>query len=718
MLPLSKDQVKITYDQAMRLMGAGKLDQADKKFRMVLGAVPNNAPVHYQLGRIALMRNDPAGALQHLSDARRLQPSEPAIWQQMAEGLLSLGDATLTARFLSDAKSARLDPKLLIKLQKRLSRTKDSTAPSLGSAPPDEVQKTIQMLQSGKTREAERRARALRVKHPDVAIIALVLANSQAELGKLKEARENYDAAIRLDPNYADAHNTFGRFLVEQGQYDHGIREIRQALKLAPKLPLGYLNLGIGLIRSGQPEPALKALERAISLDDSLLEAHHLYGRQLMTMGRYTEAAESFKRTISRGHRDAIFHARLAQAQTRLNSPQDALASFAKAIHRDPKLAISFGLRALFLQELGRFDEAEQDFRTAIALQPDNGEIYRTFVASYKITPDDPLLARMERLFADPALGDGNRMHLGFALARAMEQIKAYDRIFEFLDPANALVRKTYPYDIKERRVDIDAIKTAFAGTDFATAKPAANASDFAPIFVTGMPRSGTTLVEQILASHSRVDGAGEVAVMTSELLRKMKTDGGVYRPFSEISGGDLRAGADLAETRLRAICPGAERVTDKAIQTYMVMGAVRLVFPRAHIVLVRRDPRDTLLSIYKNMFTEGMHRYAYNQRDLGLYYRMFVEMVEFWREKLPGGFHEIQYEDLIADPEAESRKLLAACDLEWEDQCLDFHKNTRKVSTLSVAQVRQPIYASSMQAWKRHENDIAEMIEALGDAV
>ena len=156
--------------------------------------------------------------------------------------------------------------------------------------------------------------------------------------------------------------------------------------------------------------------------------------------------------------------------------------------------------------------------------------------------------------------------------------------------------------------------------------------------------------------------------------------------------------------------------LSDKSIQTYLVMGLVWCTLPKAKIVVVRRDPRDNLLSVYKNVFPTGGHLYSYDLDDLGQYYRMFVEMIEFWRDMNPGGFHEIWYEDLIANPEEETRKLIAASGLEWEDACLNFHENKRKVNTLSVYQVRQPIYKSSVKAWQRYEKELQPLFDSLGD--
>ncbi len=714
MPPLSSTQIKTLYAEAMKLMSAGRHDAAEAKFHEVLAAAPKRAEAHYQLGRIALARNAPDAALKHLADARRIKPGESAIWQMMAEVLARLNDPARNATFLKEARNAGVPAPLLQTLRNRLDGPPGKAAPA--AAPPGkEVQRAISLLQGGKADKAEALAAALLKKYPGAAVLALILANSQVALGKMAAAEESFRTAIRLAPDYAEAHNTYGRFLVEQGRAKEGAKEISAALKLAPNLPLGLQNLGVALSHLGDLPGAIDTLKRAVEIEPRLAEAQLTLGQTLSRAGRDEDALEVFRSAAAQGHDGPIFLARKGQVQARLGDDDGAMQSLDAAVRKGPKNSLVHSLRAMQLQHMGRFDAAEADFRKAIALEPRNGENYRMLMATTRLQPGDPLIARMEQVYADPSLSGESRMHLAFALARAMEQVKQHDRVFEFLDPANAFWRKRYPYDISTRRAEIDRVKAMFADVDFARLPPVDGATDCAPIFVTGMPRSGTTLVEQILASHSRVEGAGELGSVSGALLRRILGPDAAQAAPDDDFLRDLGFGA---EERLKAACPGAERVVDKAIQTYMFMGLVKRAMPNAHIVLVRRDPRDTLLSIYKNVFAEGTHRYAYNQRDLGLYYRMFEEIVGFWRDKLPGGFYEIQYEDLIDNTQDEVRKLLSFCGLEWEDQCLSFHETRRKVATLSVAQVRQPIYKTSQAAWKRHEADLKEMIAALGDAV
>lgn len=719
MLPLNNSQIQANFNQAVQLIGQRKLDEAENRLRIVLSNMPKSAGAHFHMARIQMMRADAEKAIQHLEIARATKPDGENIWRAYAEVLANLDDADRTEAFLNEAKAARLPAPLMIALQDRLKKQPaPRKGPSIGDASPADIQRGIDLVSQGKAQEAESLARGLRRQHPDVGIIALILANALGMQNKYAEARKEYEAAVRLAPDYPEARNTFGNFLVETGDYEQAEKEFQAALKLRKDMPQALLNSASLLGRMGRYPLAIEYAKRALKVQPDLLDAYMLLNRLYSIVAKEDEAINVLNEALEKGMKNALIHARLGNSYGKQGREQDAMAAFDEAIELDENLSIAYSFRALYLQSLARFEEAEADFRKALALQPEGGEIYRSFFTSHKLKLDDPVILQLEDQIENTRTTDGNKMQMYFAMAKAVEQNKAYDRVFDYLNPANDLVRKLFPYDISTRRKEIDKVKAAFADVDFSQVKPIEGASDFAPIFVTGMPRSGTTLVEQILSSHSRVDGAGENGAFIGNLTAMMNQGTPNYRPLDIIGVDELRGVGEIAEKSLQDACPGAERVVDKAIQTYMAMGVVKMIFPKAHIVLVRRDPRDCLLSIYKNVFPEGTHRYAYNQTDLGKYYRMFVEMVEFWREKLPGGFHEIQYEDLIDSPEEETRKLLEACDLEWEDACLSFHENKRRVATLSVAQVRQPIYKSSQAAWKRHEDDLAEMIEALGDVI
>ncbi|WP_176473828.1 tetratricopeptide repeat-containing sulfotransferase family protein [Actibacterium ureilyticum] len=719
MLPLSHDRLRTLYREAAKLQSAGQLDEAEKRYRLILQTAPRNAEVQFEMAKIEVRRQDYDRALTHLEIARSSKPKEMAIWRQMAEIFGVQKDAAKSKQFLKELRAAGLPAAFYQELEKKLNPTgRAASRVSVGAADPKAIQAAIKSLQAGKPDEAEARVRKLLEQHADLPVLHNILGSALGAQGRLPEARPAFEKALKLQPDYTEARFLYGRLLLQLGEHDAAEQHLRRVLKEMPNHVHALGNLGLALCRKGEAEAGIVALRRSLEKDPKQPEVRLVLGTTLTNSQQADEAVAVLEEALNQGDTRGIVHIRLAQAYVNAGRLDDAKRQFEIAEGKEDGKPVALSAHAMHLQSLGDFAQAERKFREAIALDPRRGETYRTFGASYRFKPDDPLMAQMETLFQDPELNDTSRMHLGFALARAMEQNKEYNRVFTYLRPANDLMAARYPYDIQARAKTIRKLQAAFADTDFTTFQ-VDDTTDYAPIFVTGMPRSGTTLVEQILSSHSTVTGAGEVAYAVGMMSGAMLCeDGETYKPFNTLPADLVRGFGQKIEAHLRALAPDTPRVTDKSIQTYMLMGAIKVAMPKARFVLVRRDPRDLLFSIYKNFFREGTHTYAYDQRMLGLHYRQFLDMVAFWRQKMPGGFHEIQYEELIANPEDQARKLLAACDLEWEDQCLSFHENKREVRTLSLHQVRQPIYTSSMQAWKRYEDDLAELTEALGDAV
>ena len=713
MLPLTPNQIKTTYANALKLQGAGKFDEALSLYSTILKAAPQSAEVHFQIGRIFLQAGRYAQSTQHFGFAASIKPKEPAIWTAYADAIVELGDPDATAAFLKTAKTAGLPAAVLVALQDKVNPKPAKSRTSIGAARKEEIDALIALMTAGRFEQAEEQAKAAQKANPKVALIADILASAQVRLGKTDEAIANFKKAVALDPNYAEARNNYGRLLLELGRVEEAVVEIRKALKLAPGLALAHQNLGAAYLRLDQTDDAIKRLKKAVSLNDKSVESKLLLGKALIREKQYAEATAILSAAAKLDPARGEIFAMLGQAQDGNGEETAALASFDRAIQLSPGVPLPYSCRALLLQKTGKFAEAEASFRQAIALEPEAGENYRVMVASHKVSAGDPLIQQMIAQYENPQATRQNRRNLGFALSKVMEDTKAYDQVFKYLNTANALMREEFPYDIASREKEVADVMEFFKGlTPDQTLVP--GCTDYAPIFVTGMPRSGTTLVEQIISSHSQVSGAGEVGFAAREAYRLIADRRGGLKPFAEVPKADIAALGKSYESFMRQSYPDAPRVTDKSIQTHTYLGLIKMALPQSRMIVVRRDPRDNLLSIYKNMFLEGTHLYSYSLSDLGRYYKLFLKLVAFWQEHFPEWIYVIDYENLIANTEEESRKLIAACGLEWEDQCLDFHKNTRRVDTLSVFQVRQPIYQSSMKAWQRYEDELSELFEAL----
>jgi tetratricopeptide (TPR) repeat protein len=400
-------------------------------------------------------------------------------------------------------------------------------------------------------------------------------------------------------------------------------------------------------------------------------------------------------------------------AHTRLGDSDRVLALFDTQIALAPEALKPKADKALYLQQIGAFEAAETILRDLLKRAPEETELYRMLIGGTKLAASDPLLKQMRRLWKDKRLNDHGRVHLGFALARVAEEQGEIDRVFPYLDAANAAQKRLAPFDAAERTREWEAFAKAQDGADFT---PLNAPLPVSPVFVTGMPRSGTTLVEQIVAAQSTATAGGEMGHALREAVR-------VFGPpeqmplLASLGSEALGRWADRYMTMVRrdtTVRTGT--VTDKSIQSQLIFGLIARGLPGARIIVVQRDPRDVALSIYKNHFAIGRHRYANDLRDIAETIKLFHTQVRFWEDRMPERIARVRYEDLVSDPEPQARALIAAAGLDWEDACLDFHTQKSKVRTLSLAQVRQPIHAGRREAWRRYEAELAPFIDAWGD--
>lgn len=705
--------VKTLYARATEAMGQGRDEEALALYAGIVGENANIPEVHFQIARIFLRNHQLARALTHIRAAVTLKPGVGDIWKVYADVVRTLSDPKEQAAFRAALRKAPLEKRDKGTLSTAVEFTGKSRA-SLGGTAPEVFERMVSALTGGEAAEAERLAVAEAARNPKSAAVHTVLSAARLAQGNESGAETAILTALTLDPSYAEAHSTHARVLKAGKRVAECLHACNHALRLAPGMAVALRLRGECYRDLGFPDEARTDFETLVTLEPANAETHQLLARFLYDERLYPDAAAVARKALKRGLKTFGLHHVLAQSLSEMARPAEALSELEAARRLMPDSALATVRIGELKQTLGRFEEAERDFQSAMALDPSWGEVYRVYLASKKLDPADPLIGEMQRRFEDPEIPAKSRAQFGFALAKVMEDQKRWGEVFRYLDPANALMREEYPYKIGRRFDHVDRFITSCRTADWTDGTPVST-SRFAPIFVTGMPRSGTTLVEQIIASHSRVTGAGEVGIAPGRALALLGREGGTYRDAKDIAPEMYQALGDGFEGYMRSLYPELDRATDKSIQSFGYIGLLKRAMPEARFVVVRRDPRDNLLSIYKNVFPEGTHLYAYDVNDLAEYYRQFVRLVDFWREVVPDWFYEVQYEDLVANPEEEAPKLIAACGLDWEDACLEFHKTERRVKTLSVYQVRQPMYKSSTRAWERYGDDIRPLLDALG---
>jgi tetratricopeptide (TPR) repeat protein len=537
--------------------------------------------------------------------------------------------------------------------------------------------------------------------------------------GRIDEALAAYEKAIALKPDHAAAYNNRGLALLRAGRAGEALASFDRATAIAPNHPDAFANRGLVLIELNRLEAALASLDRAAAIAPNHVEALSHRGRALLELRRPAEALASLDRAL------AIDPSHLATLNVRggalaeLGRLDEALASFDRALAIRPDFAEALENKASVLAQNGRMAEAKAAIDGAVELAPKRARAYFLLTTFERLKRDDPRLAAMEDLAADMAsLPVAEQVDLNFALAKAYRDLGDPERSFPRLAAGAALKRKTVVYD--EARA-LEGFKRAEAMFNPELLRRDAGGGDPspAPVFIVGMPRSGTTLIEQILAAHPSVFAAGEIADLDAA-IQALRASDRIAAHYPELAA-ELspeqwrRLGADYVR-RIRALAPAAERITNKTPANFAVLGLIRLALPNAKIIHVRRDPLDTCFSCFLQNFDKGGVPYAYDLAELGRFYRAYDALMAHWRAALPpDAMLEVRYEDVVADLEGQARRIVAYCGLEWDARCLEFQNADRPVRTASVAEVRQPIYASAIGRWRAYEPFLAPLRDALG---
>jgi len=554
--------------------------------------------------------------------------------------------------------------------------------------------------------------RALQIR-PDYVEACINLGNILYEQGKHDEAIANFRRAIILKPNFPMLHNNLGNALRAKGLFVEAVLSFRQALKLEPDYAPAHYNLGNVLLDEGKLEEAAASFHQAINLKPGYAEAHNNLGNILSDQGRLDDAASCFRRALALKPDFAEAHNNLGNTLTDQGLLAEAIASYQQAISLKPEFAEAHYNLGFTYRHSGMTEDAISSYRKAISLKPDYAKAYKGLSAIVKFTELTDEVHAMENLYAGE-LSDTERIDLGFALGKVFEDLKDYDRAFRYILEANRLKRRSIDYSIQKDSDLFEKIKKTFSPGFFASHDDSGTEDD-TPIFILGMPRSGTTLVEQILASHPQVFGAGELTVLQE--LVSSTCPGGEAAQYPEClpdldADALRRMGSDYLKG-IRVYAEDAPHITDKMPHNFLHVGLIRTILPRARVIHCTRNPMDTCLSIFKNDFA-GTHNYAYDMVELGRYYTLYQDLMAYWEESLPGFMYSLRYEDMIADQRKQTEDLLAFCGLPWDDACLAFYRTRRRVSTASLAQVRQPIYKDSVELWKRYEKQLEPLRKAI----
>jgi len=499
--------------------------------------------------------------------------------------------------------------------------------------------------------------------------------------GELNIAEGMYKDILTMNPNQPDAMNLIGVINVAKGETQLAIDQLQMAVSLRPKDPTILNNLGNAFVNERRWEEAMDALEKAVALKPDFPEAYANLARAYRSNDRSDEAEHCYKRVL------------------------DILPDNGAAL---------VGLARLY-QDRGESERAEEILKRAMTEGKNPSGALMSFAQTRKFKEEPPELEDIKRLIAEAKRNSGEIVNLYYSAGKIFNDLGRYDEAFEHYAKGNEL--RGLEHDPKEFVNQVDAIIKIFDKKFFEDRQDFGIDSN-RPIFIVGMPRSGTTLREQIISSHNKVFGAGELEYIKKLQMQSWQLTPGKTR-FPESFPAMTKEGSIILGRRylryLEHHSSTAERVTDKMPHNFLNLGMMAIMFPKATFIHAKRNAVDTCLSCFFHNFNDA-HSYNRNLTHMGLYYREYVRLTNHWHEVLGDRFYYSDYEALTENQEEESRKLIDHCGLEWDDNCLQFYKSDRAVLTPSNWQVRQPMYKSSTERWRRYEKHLGPLLEALGD--
>lgn len=522
------------------------------------------------------------------------------------------------------------------------------------------------------------------------------------------DAIQAWRQATRLDPSNHQTWFDLGGLLLQVGRVTEAIGAYRRAVTAKPDYAAAHHMLGVALEQQGNEVQALGALSRAVELSPKLADAHARIGTLCLSLSRRPQAIKALHRAAVVAPNTDLGRLALAKAYMAEERQSDAEHVLRKMLARNPSHFDARKMLGDVLSYSGQFKEAGQEYERAISAGRQPISAYHSLVMSRKLTEDDrPLIDGMRRVLKRGGMADFPLMILHFSLGKALDDLKDYEQAIQHFDAANRLRHRTSKLDRQRLKTQFDELIERFTPAYFAS-HAALGVADETPLMVLGMPRSGTTLTEQIVSSHPDVAGGGELPFW---LERGPQFDANRARNLN--AEGVQQIATDYLAV-LRDIGPDTARVTDKMPPNFMWVGQIHMVFPKARIIHCKRNPIDTCLSIFSTYFTARMD-FAADRGDLVFFYRQYLRLMAHWREVLPSSvYYETVYEELVADRDARSRELIEFCGLPWDDACLAPERNERQVKTASVWQARQPVYKTQTERWRRYEPWLGELRELI----
>ena len=541
----------------------------------------------------------------------------------------------------------------------------------------EQIDAVMNLYSSNKMEEALSSVNLLVNEYPNDSLLCNISGACYSALDHNDAAIKCFERATKLQPDYAEAHFNLGVAFQKLKKIDSSIMSYENAIKFIHSYPAAHNNLGVIKLSQGEFNSAVKNFEWAIAYSPNYAEAHNNLGKTYQALRQYDAAKNQFE----------------------------------KAIQLNPVYPQAFHNLGVIYENLGLSQKALENYEKVIKHDKYFAEAYRNLSKLKTFLPEDKIIPQMQDALSNNNLSLSDKSRLCFALAKVNEDLGNHKEFFNFLDKGNKLRQEVLNYSINDSKNFNSKLQEIFSKPIPKIKTKLNNTSNINPIFIVGMPRSGTSLVEQILASHHNVYGAGEL-ISLREIISPI-FEYQISQNNIALSKEDIIKIYQMYSDSLSLLQVDEKVITDKMPTNFRLIGYILSAFPQAKIVHVKRDAIATCWSNYKHYFTDG-NGFAYNQEDLVEFYSLYEELMAFWHKLFPNSIYDIYYEKLTSNQKIETKSLLDYCELSWDKNCLDFHKNERAVLTASSLQVRKKIYQGSSDSWKKYQQFLQPLIKGL----
>ena len=727
--------MELTIEQALQqgvtAHKEGNVQEAERLYWAILQSQPAHPDANHNLGVIAVSVNKADAALPLFKTALEANPKIEQFWLSYIDALIKEKQFDNAKQVLEQSKKQGMVEEKLNILEAKLSPETQIQNVNSANPPQEKLSSLFEYYQNGQYGDAEKLAISITQEFPTHQLGWKVLGavlkqsgraseslaacqksvqlapqdveshnnlgNSLKDLGRLDEAEASYTQAIVLKPDYALAHSNLGITLNELGRLHEAEASLTQAITLKPDYAKAHFNLGNTLHELGKLEEAEASLREAIVLKPDHAKAHFNLGNALQELGRLDEAEASYKQAIKIKPDYAEAYCNIGNSLSDRGDSVAAIDSYKKALKIKPDYAEAYCNIGNSLSEEGDSVSAIDSYKQALKIKPDHAEVHRLLTSITKYEEQTPHVVQMQNLHQDKSITEEQRCHLSFALAKVFEDLNDLDQSFSYLALGNSLRKNQLNYNIEKDIKLFGLLKNTYPILKNLVPQTLEVSGDIRLIFILGMPRSGTTLVEQIVSSHSKVTGAGELNYV-GEFGVEYTT--GLTKVNSETILGFKNRYLGAIEKHAN----GKLIMTDKMPQNFQYIGLIFSAFPNAKVIHVNRDRPATCWSNYKQYFAFKGLGYSYNLDDMVTYYGLYKDLMQFWQGHYGDRIYNLDYDRLTTNQEKETRTLLQYLGLLWEEACISPQNNKRSVRTASQQQVRQKVYQGSSQDWRKFE--------------